>query len=125
MVTTGSYLKTMNVSIKEAKNILSELVRRAEAGETVVITQNGKPVAGILDYREMNRLKLAVLMTKPPRGLTGKPEDVQKARTRGINWEALAAYKKKHGIDRVITFIADDFNDPLPEDFLISPLPET
>jgi hypothetical protein len=41
----------------------------------------------------------------------------------GINWEALAAYKKKHGIDRFVDYIPDDFDDPLPEDFLITPLP--
>jgi len=87
----------MNVSIKEAKNKLSELVRRAEEGEAVILTRHGKVVAQIA------------------------PPPVKKG---GINWEALAAYKKKHGIDKVVTFIADDFDDPLPEDFLITPLPE-
>jgi len=42
---------------------------------------------------------------------------------KGINWEALAAYKKKHGIDRFVEYIPDDFDDPLPEDVLITPLP--
>lgn len=97
MVATGSYLGPMNVSIKEAKNKLSELVRRAEAGETVVITRGGKPVADLTIHQQ---------------------------KTGGINWEALAKYKKERGIDRVVTFIADDFDDPLPEDFLITPLPD-
>ena len=95
---TGSYFTAMNVSIKEAKNRLSELLHLAEKGETVVLTRHGKPVADLVAH-------------KPKKG--------------GINWEALAAYKKKHGITRVVTFISDDFDDPLPEDFLITPLPES
>lgn len=35
----------MNVSIKDAKELLDELVRRAEAGEHVILTRDGKPVA--------------------------------------------------------------------------------
>lgn len=35
----------MDVSIAEAKNRLSQLVRAAEGGESVVITRNGRPVA--------------------------------------------------------------------------------
>ncbi len=93
---TGSYLVPMNVSIKEAKNKLSELVRRAEAGETVVITRDGKPVADLLPHS---------------------------AKTGGLNWAALREYKKKHGIEKFVEFIPDDFDDPLPEDFLLRPLP--
>lgn len=42
----------MNISIKEAKNKLSELIRRAEAGETVVITRDGKPVADLAVHKK-------------------------------------------------------------------------
>lgn len=35
----------MNVPIAEAKANLSELIRRAEAGEEITITRHGKPVA--------------------------------------------------------------------------------
>jgi prevent-host-death family protein len=84
-----------HVSIRDAKNNFSELGRRAEAGETIVVTRNGKPAFDLVPH---------------------------KPRT-GINWEALAAYKKKHGIDRFVEYIPDDFDDPLPEDFLITPLP--
>jgi prevent-host-death family protein len=35
----------MQVSIAEAKNRLPELIRAVEAGEQVVITRHGKPVA--------------------------------------------------------------------------------
>jgi prevent-host-death family protein len=37
----------MDVSIAEAKDRLSELIRAVEAGEKVVITRHGKPVAQI------------------------------------------------------------------------------
>jgi prevent-host-death family protein len=37
----------MDVSIAEAKNRLSELIRAVEGGENVVITRHGKPVAQI------------------------------------------------------------------------------
>jgi prevent-host-death family protein len=35
----------MDVSVAEAKNRLTQLIRAVEAGECVVITRNGKPVA--------------------------------------------------------------------------------
>ena len=38
----------MDVSIAEAKNRLSQLVRAAEGGESVVITRNGRPVAQLM-----------------------------------------------------------------------------
>lgn len=86
----------MNISVKEAKNRLSELLYLAEKGETVVLTRHGKPVADLVPHQ-------------PKKG--------------GINWDALEAYKKEHGIESFFTFIADDFDDPLPEDFLITPQP--
>ena len=38
----------MDVSIAEAKNRFSKLVRVAERGEAVVITRNGRPVAQLI-----------------------------------------------------------------------------
>jgi prevent-host-death family protein len=38
----------MDVSVAEAKNRLSELLRSVEAGEDVLITRNGKPVAQLV-----------------------------------------------------------------------------
>jgi len=38
-------LNSMDVSIAEAKNRLTQLVRAVEEGQSVVITRNGKPVA--------------------------------------------------------------------------------
>lgn len=37
----------MNISVKDAKELLDDLVRRAQAGEHVVLTVDGKPVAEI------------------------------------------------------------------------------
>jgi len=84
------------VSMKEAKNRLTELARRVEEGETVTITRNGKPVVDMVPHKKKG----------------------------GINWEALEAYKREHGISRFVEEIPDDFDDPLPEDFLLKPLPE-
>ena len=41
----------MNVSVSEAKAQLTELVRRAEAGEEIVLTRRGRPVARIAPER--------------------------------------------------------------------------
>ena len=38
----------MDVSVADAKNRLSELLRSVEAGEEVLITRNGKPVAQLV-----------------------------------------------------------------------------
>jgi prevent-host-death family protein len=38
----------MEVSVSEGKAQLTDLVRRAEAGEEVILTRHGKPVARIL-----------------------------------------------------------------------------
>ena len=84
-----------HVSIKEAKNRLPALVREVENGEHVVITRNGEPVAEVVPHK----------------------------RKGGINWEGLRRWKEEHGVDRIVEYIPDDFDDPLPEDFLITPQP--
>jgi prevent-host-death family protein len=83
------------VSIRDAKNRLTELARRVERGETIVVTRSGKPILDLVPHR--------------PKG--------------GLNLDAIAAYKREHGVDRIVTFVADDFDAPLPEDFLLKPLP--
>lgn len=47
----------MDVSIADAKNYLPRLVRAVEAGEQIVITRNGKPVAqvGSVGYHAWTR----------------------------------------------------------------------
>jgi prevent-host-death family protein len=83
------------VSIKEAKNRLTALARLVEKGATVVVTRNGKPVFDLVPHREK----------------------------RGVNLKAVREFKRKHGVDAVVTHIANDFDAPLPEDVLIRPLP--
>ena len=84
------------VSIKDAKNRFTELGRAAEEGETITITRNGKP---------------AFVIAPLP------------ARKGGTNWEAGEKYLRENGIERKKGWISPDFDDPLPEDFLITPLP--
>jgi prevent-host-death family protein len=83
------------VSIREAKNRLTELAREVERGETIVVTRNGSPVFELTPHR--------------PR--------------KGLRLEAIEEFKRKRGNETIVAFIADDFDDPLPEDFLLRPLP--
>jgi len=83
------------VSIREAKNRLTELAREVERGETIVVTRNGSPVFELAPHR--------------PR--------------KGLRLEAIEEFKRKHGIEAIVAFNADDFDDPLPEDFLLRPFP--
>lgn len=95
-VATCSYIIPMvQIPIREAKNKLTELARRVEAGETITVTRNGKAVMQLVPATKKG----------------------------GINWEAGQAYKKALGIDSFFGEIPADFDDPLPEDFLITPLP--
>jgi prevent-host-death family protein len=84
-----------SVSIREAKNRLTELAREVERGETILVTRNGSPVFELTPHR--------------PR--------------KGLRLEAIDEFKRKHGIETIVAFIADDFDDSLPEDFLLRPLP--
>jgi len=83
------------VSIKDGKNRFSALVRAAESGETTTITRNGEPVCEIVPYKKKG----------------------------GTNWEAGEKFLRERGITKLFSYIAPDFDDPLPEDFLITPLP--
>lgn len=82
------------VSIKEAKDRLTALARLVEKGETVVVTRNGKPVLDLVPHR-------------------GK----------ALNLEAGEKFLKQRGVKEIFPFVADDFDAPLPEDFLLKPLP--
>jgi len=48
MAIYSGYIKDMDVSVAEAKNNLSALLRSVADGEQVVITRNGKPVAQLV-----------------------------------------------------------------------------
>lgn len=84
-----------HVSVKQAKDTLPALLHEVEGGARIVITRNGKAVADMVPH------------TRPT----------------GTNWEALERWKKERGVDRLVTYIAPDFDDPLPEDFLSTPGP--
>ena len=81
------------ISIEEAEAQLAELAHRVEQGETIVVTRDGEPVLDLVPHK----------------------------RKGGLDREGLAAFKRARGIDRVVTYIAPDFDDPLPEDFLVTP----
>jgi prevent-host-death family protein len=96
MVATGSYLWRMTtVSIKDGKNRFPELVREAEGGKVVTVTRNGQPVCEIVPLKK--------------RG--------------GVNWEAGERFLRERGIDNLFSYVAPDFDEPLPDDFLLKPLP--
>ena len=79
------------VSIRDAKNRLTELAREVEQGETIVVTRNGRPAFDLVPHKT--------------RG--------------GLNLAAGEAYLRSKGIENPVPFIADDFDEPLPEDFLL------
>jgi len=54
----------MDVTMTEAKNRLTQLVRAVENGERVVITRNGKPVAEIGPPKERGKVQLGGLRGK-------------------------------------------------------------
>jgi prevent-host-death family protein len=82
------------VTIRDAKNRLTELARRVEAGERVTVTRHGKPAFDLVPHR---------------------------AGTGGIDLAAGDAFLVSVGAVRKSGWIAPDFDDPLPEDFLITP----
>ena len=42
---------------------------------------------------------------------------------KGLRLEAIDEFKRKHRIKAIVPYIADDFEAPLPEGFLLRPLP--
>jgi prevent-host-death family protein len=83
------------ISIKDAKNRLTELARRVEKGETVTVTRNGKPVIDLVPHKSAT----------------------------GLDFKSGADYLKKHGVNCPFAWVARDFDAPLPEDFLLRSLP--
>ena len=86
-------MKTL--SIRDAKNRLAELAREVEQGEIIVVTRNGRPVFDLVPHRA--------------RG--------------GLDLPAGQAYLAAKGISNPVPYIAENFDAPLPEDFLLQPLP--
>ncbi len=85
------------VSIREAKNRLTELAREVEQGETVIVTRNrnGRPAFDLVPHQARKGLRL----------------------------QAIDDFKRKYRVKTIVSYIADDFDEPLPEDFLVRPLP--
>ncbi len=94
------FMKTM--SIREVQDRFEELAHDVEQGETVTVTRDGRPVFDIV------------------------PRSMERASQKkgGIDWEAGQAYLRSIGVTDAVPYIADDFDDPLPEDFLLRPLPD-
>ena len=83
------------ISIRDAKNRLTELAREVERGETVVVTRHGRPAFDLVPHQ----------------------------RRTGLRLEAIDEFKRKHRVKVIVPYIADDFDERLPEDFLLRPLP--
>ncbi|MGH2374364.1 MAG: type II toxin-antitoxin system Phd/YefM family antitoxin [bacterium] len=69
---------TVTVSVTEAKNRLTQLVREAEAGSSVVITRDDRPVAVLVsqaDYESMKRQLIAIRLKRLRDSLTGSGID--------------------------------------------------
>jgi prevent-host-death family protein len=87
------------VPVKEAKAKLTELLRAAEAGERIVLTRHGKPVADLVPHSDA--------VEEQPMSLLERVEA----------WHNANPGPK-------IGWISPDFDDPLPEDFLLQPFPD-
>lgn len=75
---------------------LADIVRRVDDGETVVVTRHGRPVFDIV------------------------PHDA--AQRTGLDLDAGAAFLAARGIVKPFPFVASDFDAPLSDEDLLSPL---
>ncbi len=85
------------IPLIEAKESLIELAHRVENGETIIITQDGKPLFEMVAAKE------------PPK------------RKGGLDMEAGRRFLDSIGVTDPFPYVAEDFDDPLPEDFLLRP----
>ena len=79
----------VTVSLAEAKTKLTELIRRVEAGEQVVILKHRRPAARLLSEAEYQRLERRLAVA----GLRALRE---RWRARGLNAQALHEESRKH-----------------------------
>jgi prevent-host-death family protein len=63
----------IQVATYEAKARLSELIDKAEAGETVVITRHGRPVARLVPEPELRRARVQESVELMLRERQGRP----------------------------------------------------
>ena len=83
------------IPLIEAKDSLIELAHRVENGETIIVTQDGKPLFEMVAAKKKG----------------------------GFNAEAAKRFLDERGIKDPFPYVAEDFDAPLPEDFLLRPLP--
>lgn len=83
-------------SLEDAQSRLPELARAVEAGQTVVVTRDGEPIFDLVPHPKLKQ---------------------------AIDWEAGERFLAQRGITDPFPYIAPDFDDPLPEDFLLRPFP--
>ena len=89
-----------NVPIESLGETFGDLARRVEQGEAIVLTGEGKPLLDLVPHAESEKAK------------------------GGIDWEGGRRFLAERGIDKVFSYISPDFDAPLPEDFLLQPLPD-
>ncbi len=61
VATRGYNIRMKTVTIREAKNRLTELAREVERGETIVVTRNGSPVFEMAPHRPRRGLRLEAI----------------------------------------------------------------
>lgn len=86
----------ITVPIHQAKTQLTKLLPKVEAGERVVITRHGKPVAELIPARPTPRFSL----------------------------ERVMEIRRELGLSLAPGWIAEDFDDPLTEDDLLPDDPD-
>ena len=87
--------------MNEAKAQVDDLVRRAEAGEDIVVTNRGRPVARLTAVR-------------PPVEMPELPPDLAARRERLLELSSMMALEKAHGPDaaHAADFLYDEFGLP-------------
>jgi antitoxin (DNA-binding transcriptional repressor) of toxin-antitoxin stability system len=90
------------VSIQNVHEHFDELAHEVEQGARVTVMRDGKPLLDLVPHVEQPQ--------------AGESKG-------GIDWVAGQAYLRPIGVTDPFPYIADDFDDPLPEEFLITPLP--
>jgi prevent-host-death family protein len=88
-------------SISEAKNRLSALIKEVAAGEEVVITDRGVPVAKLVPIR-LGRGVPAAVIALAQQGLATLPARAPSARWLDLPWPKVAA-----GVDAADAVIAE------------------
>lgn len=74
------------VGIFEAKTNLSALLERVEAGEDVVITRRGKPIARLVALEESPLEKTLALMAEIRQRSSAGPETLKELIEEGRRW---------------------------------------